>query len=729
MAAFAASVAPQWIPEDDLLLKNAIEGGASLEALAKGAVRFSRKFTLTELRDRWYALLYDPVISKEASTKMFELELSDTNTNSKVSSADVSAKRKVDSVRRLYYVMRKKSRSHAGSFIGQLGSSCRDSVGFGDHDRTHFGFVGEKCCGEVNVGVPSFEHDSLGGIVSDNVVDGIVDYQRCGSLPESSNLFPAEEELLCPLAMWEMVGDISVSALPIGVSKEDKGQEQEVMHCNDVGLDSNERMHAINPEALLQDKHDLDVLHNSTAISECDYADISELLLVAADTEEAIDKSCNDGILATSPNDCHGTSPNVKDSHALVSNKSLETPASPCPLVAMAEGLVSGDVEQHVDFNSEISLASFTPAANIDNCDVEMECILNTEDAEIPCNDDVLLRKEFTSAIGRTSKISGCLSSSGTNLKVHKHEQSLGKKEENPAQSIIISQTKELAMLPVTIPGHQSVGCGAKCQSPEDVAFRLASNGHRDSNQCRTAQASLGVAKVGMSLHAGNATDLPLYGQACSPKQITSIPEEDPSMSSDEESESDDGVPSYSEIEAMILQMDLCPDDTDYYNYREVSRYQNEDTRRTIIRLEQCAQSSMQRSIASRGALAVFYGHRIKHYIRETEVILGRATDDMEVDIDLGREGPANKISRRQALIKLEADGSFLLRNLGKVPVYLNGQEIVTRQSSFLGSSSLIEIGEMAFMFEINSKCVTQYLANAMKNRQGMKFEWKEGDP
>jgi microspherule protein 1 len=28
--------------------------------------------------------------------------------------------------------------------------------------------------------------------------------------------------------------------------------------------------------------------------------------------------------------------------------------------------------------------------------------------------------------------------------------------------------------------------------------------------------------------------------------------------------------------------------------------------------------------------------------------MLGRATDDMDVDIDLKREGPANKISRRQ---------------------------------------------------------------------------------
>ena len=52
-----------------------------------------------------------------------------------------------------------------------------------------------------------------------------------------------------------------------------------------------------------------------------------------------------------------------------------------------------------------------------------------------------------------------------------------------------------------------------------------------------------------------------------------------------------------------------------------VSRYQDEHAKKTIIRLEQCARSAMQRAIASRGALAVFYGHHVKHYIKQTEVL------------------------------------------------------------------------------------------------------------
>eukprot|EP00898_Chlorokybus_atmophyticus_P000175 jgi/Chlat1/1158/Chrsp112S08646 len=53
-----------WTPRDDLLLKDAMEAGAAMEALAKGAMRFTRRFTLEELRRRWNALLYDPRVAR-----------------------------------------------------------------------------------------------------------------------------------------------------------------------------------------------------------------------------------------------------------------------------------------------------------------------------------------------------------------------------------------------------------------------------------------------------------------------------------------------------------------------------------------------------------------------------------------------------------------------------------------------------------------------------------------
>jgi microspherule protein 1 len=36
------------------------------------------------------------------------------------------------------------------------------------------------------------------------------------------------------------------------------------------------------------------------------------------------------------------------------------------------------------------------------------------------------------------------------------------------------------------------------------------------------------------------------------------------------------------------------------------------------------------------------------NFLVTMQVLLGRATEDVTVDIDLGREGRANKISRRQ---------------------------------------------------------------------------------
>ncbi|KDO71081.1 hypothetical protein CISIN_1g0045471mg, partial [Citrus sinensis] len=83
------------------------------------------------------------------------------------------------------------------------------------------------------------------------------------------------------------------------------------------------------------------------------------------------------------------------------------------------------------------------------------------------------------------------------------------------------------------------------------------------------------------------------------------------------------------------------------------------------------------------------------------------------------------------ALIKMEQDGSFFLKNLGKSSMFLNGKEIATGQAGSLSSSSLIEIREMAFVFEINHKSVREYVENATKRNQekNTNFEWSERVP
>mmetsp|Transcript_894 Transcript_894/g.1576 ORF Transcript_894/g.1576 Transcript_894/m.1576 type:complete len:352 (+) Transcript_894:116-1171(+) len=59
-----------WCVEDDVLLCDALEEGATLEALAHGVVRFSHSFSVKELSQRWQALLYDPNVSIPAAKRM-----------------------------------------------------------------------------------------------------------------------------------------------------------------------------------------------------------------------------------------------------------------------------------------------------------------------------------------------------------------------------------------------------------------------------------------------------------------------------------------------------------------------------------------------------------------------------------------------------------------------------------------------------------------------------------
>ncbi|OIS99319.1 PREDICTED: uncharacterized protein LOC109230976 [Nicotiana attenuata] len=105
-----------WIPEDDRLLINAVKAGVSFESLAKGAVQFSRRFTVQELQDRWHALLCDPVVSSEASSLMMEFEHSASTTKSdpirfeqaKESKKCVPEKRKAESIPSFYCPMHKR---------------------------------------------------------------------------------------------------------------------------------------------------------------------------------------------------------------------------------------------------------------------------------------------------------------------------------------------------------------------------------------------------------------------------------------------------------------------------------------------------------------------------------------------------------------------------------------------------------------------------------------------
>lgn len=45
----------------------------------------------------------------------------------------------------------------------------------------------------------------------------------------------------------------------------------------------------------------------------------------------------------------------------------------------------------------------------------------------------------------------------------------------------------------------------------------------------------------------------------------------------------------------------------------------------------------------------------------------------------------------------MEADGSFIIKNMGKSSIFVNGKEIITGQMRGLSSSSLIEVNAIPF--------------------------------
>ncbi|XVF17976.1 hypothetical protein REPUB_Repub10bG0171700 [Reevesia pubescens] len=768
MFALPASVSSSWIPEDDLLLKNAIESGASLEALAKGAVRFSRKFTVRELQDRWRALLYDPIISDQASARMIEVELSassnlSSKSNNKLNNnynyVENGTKRKLESVRRLYYAMRKKmcnelaTNSNDVSFLGSPNGndcirnrgSCEEGVGpREDYVRNQFGFC-ELGIDSMNNG--SREDDLKVSLKKDCFSEKVENLEQ-NDVPKASVEFghPSDVEGIKPYSMecsspqpdmplWKTMEDVPAAVMPVSGGHGDKSQdaEGEVLHPKDVdgkkvctsGYD------IVSSDMMLKDDNEI---NSSAAISGGDLAETDALLNFDGDT---MDRSCYESVnslLLNSPNDVHeDDTSKTEEPETLVSDTCPGISDAACP--AKLDEIP--DQQSHSGLGEELGTSCpeinfHSSASNPQAPEFHHEvicCMLNSEDPEIPCNDAVLLGKAFALSVTQNcQKVGNDQASSFANRKDSKEELSLIKTEDNVTQCFTAPKMVGLDILSESSLGVKSEFHNGQCH----VISRQPQNSLVNPCRLKAAEAFPNSAADGAAKEEPsdecNAKDMPIYAETSSIVDTVLEPEANPTTSDQIEYESDDDVPSYSDVEAMILEMDLCPDESDSFVSREVSWYRDEHAKRTIIRLEQCAQSAMQRAIASRGALAVLYGHHMKHYIKETEVILGRATRDVDVDIDLGREGRANKISRRQALIKMEEDGSFSLKNLGKSSIFLNGKEVSTGHLMGLGSSSLIEIRDMAFVFEVNQNYVKRYMAKIIEKNQEKKtpFEWSE---
>ncbi|KAM1529178.1 hypothetical protein ACFX1Z_018417 [Malus domestica] len=820
----AVASALPWIPEDDLRLKDAMETGASLEALARGAVRFSRKFTIGELRDRWYSLLYDADVSAEASARLVELEGCNSNSASKASRFTRSRglNRKSNSIRKHYYAMRKINRklcavnsvdpdSYQKEFFDRNflfgpdvdnGKALEENFGVGDHNQPVFldcdvdngnatnAFRGGECVSIGNHGVEgggecvSIGNHGVEGVVGEGCSNGFVEQvsllpsnglgenafchdNACHDLPthrddgidfgnalDAEDIGPSHASIDEPL--WKTIEDVPAPEMPMDVSMgvNGEGAQKTLAGTDDMDVDNigSSQYEVVHSEEMINDE-----LNRSIMISGGDDADMylaneNELAFMDVNGKESIDKSSSENlnpILLSETKDVHENDvPNFCQPPKLVSDpfQAVTDNVQAAKMDVAAEPSHSDQDDQHVISCSEANMTAstsvphpLTPEHNHE----EMICTLNTEDPEIPCNDDIFPSAATVHAVVQPALKGAHELASSTGKRNYDQQ----RKEEDPARPFKVPRMVVYDTSTENSPNHALGSFGVKAPFGDSNCVASISKHDKtviaDQSQSRSAHAPAKsitnrvFKEEGLEAPFTIAELAPLFAEPGS----TTLPEPEANPSAldreESEEESDDDVddddadiPCFSDLEAMasinsfvdlqILDMDLCPLDQDSYISSEVLEYQNEDSKRNIIRFEQCAQSSMQRTLASKGALAVLYGNHIKKYIKKTEVIIGRSTEDNEVDIDLGKEGLHNKISRRQALIKMEGDGSFYLKNLGKSSIYLNGEEVATGQLVSLSSSNLIEIREMYFIFETNHKSVSQYLG-----RIGQKSEDK----
>ncbi|QCE16660.1 microspherule protein 1 [Vigna unguiculata] len=847
-----ATLAP-WIPEDDLLLKNAVEAGASLESLAKGAVQFSRKYNIREIQDRWYSLLYDPVISAEASAGMTNFELSASPLPSKFyrfghskEQKVVSTKRKSGSVRNLYYARLKRIRN---SMLTSMDLSFLVDPGNGNYAEHESHPLSGTCMpegGTLNLPVQyDFPPEN---VMDDNVVsNGVpasvffpgIESAVEENLPVQLNnvlkeepqfigdnvpLDEAVEELDIPgeLTIDGWIGDDNLGRIPLPTLDDinnDPGNmcpdfdEKNAFDSTELECGTSFNLASLpeipvwsTDEGIKESDLPCDGFNDSIACGEAYLEELSnsllnfsseeELFLMDVDGEEGIDKSYFDGLsslLLNSTNDVNPSQVPKKDEAELQVPKTDGTESLTASQAHVLNQSVSchkelednpGSTSSGVQVVHKLEFQMSSPPLAEDPLFHELTnefpfCSLNTEEQEIPDNEDVFLPFDVPPVIfPPSSKLifkasKKRISSSVQDYGFNRHRANeRGKSLMHAEKKIRVESQSSSQMMGSPSFLVPDGGSKVKCELPASHASRIVSTtsvtvsgslGGNDAANTTNAllranrkeeatNADLAkdqcdhISNLFIKKSAASSNDLrnnpQLHGSAMKNEQDLGLSLQnhqlkvaevgssdileselvaDPLTLDEEEHdiESDDELPSYSDVEAMVLDMDLDPDDHQDSCYsEEVSGYQHVESKRAIMRLEQGAHSCIQRAINAHGAFAILYGRHTKHYIKKPEVLLGRATEGFPVDIDLSKGGYSNSISRRQAIIKMDKEGSFYIKNFGKSSILVNSKEVHTGQSQRLHTNYLIEVRGIPLIFEINQNRVKRYLDHISDNSQ-----------
>lgn len=660
-----------------------LQAGASLESLAKGAVQFSRRYSINEIQDRWYSLLYDPIISAEASARMTNLELSASPLPSKFYKFGhskerkiVSVKRKAVNVRNSYYAMHKRicSNTFASMDLSFLVDPENDNYVVNESEP-----LPENCMPEgatlnnfsnFDPAQNAFPENMMDGGVATNGVAACTFYtgvedpveenfhvEQSNVLKEEPQIFGdnvslngAVDELGVPqeLVIDSLIGVDNLERLPLSTFNHintDPGNLCSEFDGNNV-FDSPELECGTSFDTLqLSPLPEMPIWSTDERIEEpdmpCDdikdsitcgedyLAEISdsllhftneeELYLMDVEGKDGIDKSYYDGLSSLLLNSPNGVSPDqipkkaetesLVTSHAHVLNLSVSCHTE----VDDKTRLHSGDVQvvHKLQFQMPSSASAkdpqFPELINGDIC-----CVLNTEDPEVPSNEDVFLPFDmppstFSSASKWTSKESNKpISSSVLDYGFSNHRASgrgkilMQKEQKTHGESHASSQIMGSSPLP----GPAGVS-KVKCELPSSHVSRtvsrsgvIVSGGSGGDNSANTTNALMRgnpkeeVTNGGLEKHQSNcvtnsfgkkpglgSNDFrnhpPPNGSSMKEELAVAFPVQDyqlqcaevgsseslesellanpPTLDEDEQYiESDDDIPYFSDVEAMV---------------------------------------------------------------------------------------------------------------------------------------------------------------------------------
>ncbi|CAM0905586.1 unnamed protein product [Alopecurus aequalis] len=769
------STAGSWDAEDDFLLKNAVESGASLESLAKGAVCFSRKFTLQELQDRWCSLLYDSETSAQASARIVEFEtvLSTSRSGKSIKRFNSKGKvysrrkRKMYSVKYQYYLRRKRvchepclsaASGYAVAPCSRIpdGSGCvcggllKPSEG---HHLVHtldpaavlvnnYGHIDESYGGGQDVHQKDNQnylfHSNhanaagsilIDGTINDEILHGCSDVgkpYRCDNAqknpqPSERNIAPLKDlpdlqDYANPQQLLDDQYGKGVTGSKILLDTDRDGVKQNQFSASRQqlcsGIHTWSKFEDVKSHDMLTDMHKKEEhitlfcdkklgtfssdtfasLVNGISDSGLDNASLSE-----NESMPACSMNCGQSKnfeLLNGKNISGSALDTDQDDFGDFSAKVLTEDISRVHLLGLSDSHASNTCDNNIypihkkHSTTDVYGTGMVPTSSevpFPGCSTE--CRLNTEDSEIPCNDDALMHGqsplECTSTSDKNSHHIMCLvsmeSTPAENAGESSHfdlvedvQPSSGAMKMEPStfeekeNMVALNEACNLGSKPSVIFSDISANNAIMCTPTFHRSTKFV-----EEKTCGLAQhecfgnfqnLTLNIAdQVSDQKNCKFLADKADMGSEAAIRNCMSshgLPDMEfhnpiaPMYSSDQaEGGSDDEicVPNYFDIEALILNQDLIPwDQESDFIQPEVSRFQHLGSRKDLIRLEQGARSYMNRSIMSQGAFAIIYGRYLKYYIKDPEVTLGRETEEVHVDIDLAKEGNANKISRRQ---------------------------------------------------------------------------------